>query len=98
VWDNVQQRIIYADNAAVAVRFLETGNADAGIVPLSLAKAAGLAYKPVDAALYDRLQQTIIAVPNGKQAGAAQEFLTFLEGPQGWGVLDNYGYILPGAE
>lgn len=98
VWENAQQRIIYADNAAVAVRFLETGNADAGIVPLSLAKAAGLDYKPVDPALYDRLQQTIVAVPNGRQAEAAQEFITFLEGPQSSQILDNYAYMLPGAQ
>ena len=96
VWEQVKQRIVYADNAAVAVRFLETGSADAGIVPLSLAKAAGLDYTLIDVDLYDPLQQMLVVVQNSKQDKVGREFLAFVNSPPGQEILSAYGYVLPG--
>jgi molybdate transport system substrate-binding protein len=96
LWEKVQGRVVYADNASTSVRFVQTGDADAGIVALSLAKDAGLDYALIDSALYDPLQQTIIALSDSKQERRVREFIAVVNSPQGRQILSDYGYLPPG--
>ena len=92
VWDNVQSRLIPADNARAALRFVSSGQVAAGIVYASDAKAAGLnaafVFPPADPPI-----AYIAGLVSGAPAGP--QFLAFLTGAEAAPVLCNHGLSLP---
>ncbi len=99
VWDAVEARLVLAENASQAAQFVETGDAGAGIVPLSLAIQAGdaLRYVPIDEALYAPLRQGAGIIARSDEPELAAAFLAFVNGPDGRPIMDRYGFVLPGA-
>lgn len=99
--DVVRPKLVFGENVSQAAQFVESGNADAGIIALSLAKAPTLAghgrfaIVPIDA--YPRLEQGAVVLAGTAQAATARAFLDFVLGPEGRAILDRYGFLLPGS-
>ncbi len=96
----VGPKLVFGENVAQAAQFVDSGNADAGIIALSLARAPTLAGRgrfvliPLDA--YPRLEQGAVVLAETDRAAAARAVLDFVLGPEGRAVLDRYGFLLPG--
>ncbi|HKJ88744.1 MAG TPA: molybdate ABC transporter substrate-binding protein, partial [Gammaproteobacteria bacterium] len=57
VWEALRPRIVYGENVRQAMVFVSTGNAEAGLVAMSVADSKGVRVVPVDPSLYTPLEQ-----------------------------------------
>ncbi len=92
-------KLVLGDNVEQAAQFVESGNADVGIIPLSLAKGPTLAgrgrYAIVPRDLYPRLEQGAVVLAGTDQPAEARAFLDFVLGSEGRAILDSFGYLAP---
>lgn len=98
LWDTVQPKLVLGENVAQAFQFVQTGNAEAGIVALSVALGVpGTASVLVDESLHARLNQEVAVLKASRQPDVARQFIAFVNGPQGRPIMQTYGFALPGA-
>ncbi len=99
VYDAVASKLVLGENVAQAAQFVESGNADIGLIALSLALSPDLAdlgrYAVVPIESYPRLEQGAVVLTSAADPEAAQAFLDFVLGPDGRAVLDRYGFLPP---
>ncbi len=100
LWDVVHGKLVLAENISQALQFASTGNADVGIIALSLAVAPPIQptgrYWLIAASLHDPLRQAAGVVARSPRLEQAKTFLAFVTGPEGRQVLRRYGFVLPG--
>ena len=100
--DKVTQKLVLGENISQAAQFVQSGNAQAGLIALSLAmspamKGAGRYWElPLDA--YPELRQTAAVVSASKRKAAAQSFLDYTASPEGAAVLEQYGFQVPSGK
>ena len=99
LWDAVQSRIVLGENIAQTAQFVETGNADAGIVALSLVLSPKLAnvgkWQEIPVDDYNKLEQAAILTKRGADNPLARAYLDFLRTPEARAIFDHYGFRLP---
>lgn len=95
IWDQVKPKLVYGENVRQTLQFVQTGNAEAGIVALSIADVPEVSYVKVDESLYQPLRQAMVVLKGSRDAKLAGEFTTFVNGPKGRAIMDKYGYTLP---
>jgi molybdate transport system substrate-binding protein len=98
IYDAVKDRLVYGENVSDAFQIVQSGNADVGIVALSLAIADGSPYALIPAELHKPLQQALVVTGTGAAAEAATAFAAFVASPAGREVMVRYGFTLPGEE
>ena len=96
LWVEVQPKLVYGENVGQALQFLQTGNVDVAIIPLSLARAVEVPFTPIDQALYRAIIQLAGVSARSKSPDLASAFIRFVTGPQGRPVMKRLGYLLPG--
>lgn len=100
IHDRVKDRLVLGENIAQTAMFVESGNADIGIIALSLALAPAMKDKgtywlvPMDA--YPTLKQGGVILNWAENRPAADAFKLFVTGSDGRAILKRYGFILPG--
>lgn len=98
VYDALADRLVLGENVAQAAEFVLTGNADAGIVALSMVlsdplRDVGTWWEiPVDT--FPTIDQGGALITDSAGARALRDILT---GPQGRDILARYGFTLPEA-
>ncbi len=96
VWSQVTTKVVMGENVRQALQFVQTGNADAGLVAAALLPAPGVVVRPVPQNLYTPVRQAAAVVARSASPEGAQRFLAFLTGPEGQAILRQHGYRLPG--
>jgi molybdate transport system substrate-binding protein len=100
VYDAVKDRLVLGENISQTAEFAETGNADAGILALSLVLSPALKdkgrYFQIPENLYSPIQQGAVVVRASKNLQSAQAFLDYIKTPPETAILDRYGFVLPG--
>jgi molybdate transport system substrate-binding protein len=100
IHEAVELKLVLGENVSQAAQFVESGNADAGIIALSLAVAPNLLergrYVIVPNETYPRLEQGVAVLRGARDPGAAERFVDFVLGPEGRAVLDRFGFLMPG--
>ncbi|HEY0929127.1 MAG TPA: molybdate ABC transporter substrate-binding protein [Gemmatimonas sp.] len=97
LWKAVEQRIVMGANVAQAYQFVSTGNADVGLVALSLvARESLLGHTLVDATLHDPLRQTVAVLSASTQQPAAVKFLAFLQSKAAQDAMHGFGFASDG--
>lgn len=101
VWTEVQPRLVLGENIAQTAQFVQTGNAEAGIVALSLVLAPALQglgrWQELPESLYRPLEQALVLTVAGTRNPAAVRFAAFLRSPAARAVFERYGFRLPPA-
>ena len=98
IYDQVSDKLVIGENISQAAQFVESGNAQAGLIALSHALAPAMKNKgrywivPLDA--YPTLNQAAVVLSKSKQQGAARAFLEFLRSPEATSLLASYGFTL----
>jgi len=96
LWTSVQGKLVLGANIAQADQFVTTGNADAGIIALSLAlRAPGRPYVLVDSALHDALRQTVAVLSASPHRASAMAMLQYVTGAPARVVMTRYGFAMP---
>jgi molybdate transport system substrate-binding protein len=99
IYDQVSSRLVVGENVSQAAQFVESGNAQAGLIALSHALAPAMKDKgrywtvPLDS--YPTLNQAAVVLSRSKQGDAAHRFLDFVRSPEATSLLATYGFSLP---
>ena len=99
VYDAVKERLVLGENISQAAEFVDSGNADAGILALSLVvspamKGKGRAWDiPED--LYTPIQQGAVILRGAANPQGARQFLDYIKMPATAALLERYGFALP---
>jgi molybdate transport system substrate-binding protein len=98
VWAAAQPKVVLGESITQTAQFVETGNADAGFVALSLVLSPRLAkqgrWQEVPPALYAAvpLDHALVLTTRGAKNPAAHRYLTFLRTAAAQKILRDYGY------
>ena len=99
VYDAVKDRLVLGENISQTAEFVESGNADAGIVALSLALSPAMKDKGrvwiIPENLYTPIQQGAVAVGAAANPQGARQFLDYVMLPATAELLERYGFVLP---
>src|SRR5215472_2066235 len=101
LYDKVRAKLVLGENVSQAAQFVQSGNAEAGLIPLSLARAPAASavgqFVAVPASLYPPIEQAAVVVRASRNKTAARAFLAFLDQPATRTLLANTGFGPPPA-
>jgi molybdate transport system substrate-binding protein len=99
VYDAVKDRLVLGENISQAAEFAESGNADAGILALSLVLSPALKDKgrawSIPDNLYTPIQQGVVAVRAAANPQGGRQLLDYIKMPATAALLERYGFVLP---
>jgi molybdate transport system substrate-binding protein len=100
LYARVRAKLVYGENVSSALQLVQSGNADAGIVALSLALAPPVTREGrfwlVPQWLHEPIRQAAGVVTRSRRQPEARAFLDFVNGPRGRPTMRRYGFVLPG--
>lgn len=99
VWPQIQDKLIFGSNISQAAQFVETGNAQVGILALSLALSPKLAssgnYWLIPDSQHQPLEQGYIITRRAADNELAWPFSAFMASDQARQIMRNNGFDLP---
>ncbi len=99
VYEAVKDRLVLGENISQTAEFVESGNADAGIIALSLVLSPTMNDKGrawnIPENLYTPIQQGAVAVRDAANPQGARQFLDYIKLPATAALLERYGFVLP---
>ena len=100
LWDKVESRLVMGENIAQTAQYVQTGNADVGIIALSLALNQELAAKGGYALIPDKLHQPLeqgfIITRRAAGNALAKRFADYMGSAEARRVMVRYGFVLAG--
>ena len=97
--DQVAGKLVLGENVSQAAQFVQSGNAQAGLIALSLATSPAMKdagkYWELPAGSYPEMQQAVVVLSASKQKAAAQAFVDYVRSAEGTAILEQYGFHIP---
>jgi molybdate transport system substrate-binding protein len=101
VYEAVKDRLVLGENISQAAQFIQSGNADAGILALSLAASPTMKddgrYEIIPERLYAAIEQGAVVLSAARNPSGARMFLDYIKTPAIAGTLERFGFALPGT-
>jgi molybdate transport system substrate-binding protein len=100
IYEKVKDRLVFGENISQAAQFVQSGNAQAGIIALSLAVSPAMKDGKrweIPADSYPAIEQAVVMLKNAKNKDAARAFLEFVKSESGRATLARYGFAIPTA-
>jgi molybdate transport system substrate-binding protein len=95
----ISHKLVLGEDVTQAAQFVLSGNAQIGIIPLSLVLAPGMAgkgkYWQLPAAAYPPIEQAAVILKSTKEPALANGFIEFVKSPPAAAVLRRYGFERP---
>lgn len=102
LYERVQSRLVLGENISQAAQFVQSGNADIGLLSLSHANAAAMKGKGrfwlVPADVYPPLHQGGVILRRSRRAALAKSLIDFVKSGEGKVILERYGFTLSSEE
>jgi molybdate transport system substrate-binding protein len=99
LWNAVQGKLVLGENISQAAQFVQTGNAQVGIIALSLAVSPRMTvagrYWIVPQELHLTLEQAAVVMKASRRVDQAQAFIDFLKSGAGLAIIERYGFTVP---
>lgn len=98
VYESVKAKLVYGENISQAAQFVQSGNAQAGIVAMSLADSPAMRDGKrwdIPADMHPPLEQGAIVLKAAKNKVVARAFLEFVKSAAGRATLAEYGFEFP---
>lgn len=92
LWEPLAEKLVRAETVRQALQFVETGNAEAGLVGRAIAAEPAVRILAVDPALYDPIIQGLGVVAASAHAEEARAFADFLASADGQAILAGFGF------
>lgn len=100
LWDKIEAKLVYGENIAHAAQFVQTDNAQVGIIALALAVNPELANKGgywlIPEALHAPLEQGFVMTKRAAGNALAKQFAVYMGSKSARAVMTKYGFVLPG--
>lgn len=94
LWDGLQNRLVRGENIAQTFQFVQSGNADLGLVAYSqvwpAVQALPGSYWEIPQELYAPINQQAVMLQDSR---AAREFLAFIQDDVATAIMREYGYM-----
>ncbi len=101
IYESAKSKLVFGENISQAAQFVQSGNAQAGIVAMSLAISPpmrdGKRWE-IPAEMHPALEQGAIVLKEARNKDAALAFLEFVKSPAGRATLTKYGFEFPERE
>lgn len=100
-WHEAEPKLVLGENITQTAQFIETGNAEFGLVALSLVLSPRLAnrghWKEIPPGWYATvsLDHAAVLTKRGDKNAAARRYLQFLQGEAAKKILQDFGYRVP---
>lgn len=99
LWDKVQAKLVFGENISQTAQYVQSGNAQVGIIALSLAVSPELAKKGghyvIPDKLHQPLEQGFIITRLGADKPLARQFADYMGSKQARSIMAKYGFVLP---
>jgi molybdate transport system substrate-binding protein len=98
IYESVKAKLVYGENISQAAQFVQSGNAQAGIVAMSLAVSPAMRDGKcweIPAEMHPPLEQGAVILKHAKNKDAAHAFLEFVKSAAGRAVLAKHGFEVP---
>lgn len=95
VWEEIESKLVFGRNISDTLTYIETGNAEAAIIALSLVKEGEINFALIDEQMHAPLEQMIAVVERTNHQQQSVEFIEFIGGSIGKPVMESYGFVVP---
>lgn len=100
IYGQVKSKLVYGENVSQAAQFVQSGNAQAGIIAQSLAVSPGMndgKSWTIPAETYPPIEQATVLLNGAKNKNAARAFLEFVKSAAGREILLKFGFAAPAS-
>lgn len=102
IWDKIQPKLIFGENISQTAQFVQSGNADIGIIALSLLRSPELSksggYSLITDKIHKPLEQRFIITKVGSKKDLANRFAEYMRSKKVTPIMLKYGFILPNKQ
>jgi molybdate transport system substrate-binding protein len=102
LWDKLQPKLVFGENIAQTAQYVQSGNAQVGIIALSLALNPELAkmggYFLIPGNLHNPLEQGYIITRRGAGKSLVNKFVAYMGSKKARSLMTRYGFVLPGEQ
>jgi molybdate transport system substrate-binding protein len=98
IYERVKAKLVNGENISQAAQFVQSGNAQAGIIAHSLAMSPGMKAGQIweiPADMHPPIEQAAVLLKNAKDKTAALAFLDFVKSGTGRAILEKSGFSVP---
>ena len=99
LYEKVKKQLIYGENISQAAQFCLSGNAEAGLIALSLVLSPSMSnhgkYVLIDEKSHRPLEQSYVILNQAKENRLAFSFAEFISSPAARLIFEKYGFTLP---
>jgi len=101
LYEPVKSKLVMGENISQAAQFVQSGNAEAGLIALSLASSPAMRsagrFAELPLSGYTPLQQAAVILKSSRNRAGAELFLAYLRRPEIAALLARYGFTRPVA-
>jgi molybdate transport system substrate-binding protein len=99
IYDKLRDKLVMGENISQAAQFALSGDADAGILALSLTLAPPMADKgrsfEIPPSAYPPIDQACVILKSSQKKHVAHQFLDYLKKPDIVALMHRYGFVPP---
>jgi molybdate transport system substrate-binding protein len=99
VYEAVKHKLVLGENISQAAQLADSGNAEVGILALSLARGPALStsgtYSEIPATAHPPIQQAAVVITASRARTAARQFIESLKRPEAISTLERFGFAPP---
>ncbi|MBP2226762.1 molybdate transport system substrate-binding protein [Azospirillum agricola] len=100
LWEKVESKLVLGENIAQTAQYVQTGNAEVGIIALALAVNPELAgkggYWLIPDTLHEPLEQGFVITKRAAGNALAGRFAEYIGSTPARVIMVKYGFVLPG--
>lgn len=98
IYEAIEPKLVMGENIGQAAQFVQSGNADAGLIALSLVRSPQMMAvgRYVEVSGHSPLDQAAVILKSSKSKPVAAEFLKFLRSAEVVQLLEKSGFAVPG--
>ena len=78
IWNQIEPRVIYAQNVSQARQYAATGNSEVAFIPLALVKPGDGTYIEIEESLHRPINQALGVIKSSAKQDAARQFASFV--------------------
>jgi len=99
VYAKIKSKLVLGENISQTAQFVQSGNADVGILALSLALAPAMKnagrYVEIPATDYPLIIQAAVILKSSRNKELANQFMKFIKQPDTVALMARYGFSIP---
>lgn len=96
IWEQLQGKIVRGENVRQALQYVQSGDAQVGILALSIVDVPEISWTLIEDDLHEPLDQALAVLATSKEPDLARQFASYINGQAGRLVMRQYGFLLPG--